>query len=462
MQRIAWALAVSCGVLVFAVNYTIERKFDRLRVFDQYNVVFDTDPPGRLATISHGTGERNFVHPNFRFIFSLPIRLTAKTWVTCGLARDGRAIRRSMGMLVVPLLSGGTAFLAFRLFLQLGFSIGNSCLMTLLGGGSFSQLIFGSVPDHFAVSGFILTISYLVAADSVHRGGKVRWGAWLTCGVLAASVTITNLISVGILFATTAFTSHRDNSRPIRTSALFLGLAGAITYTIAVLGLGVESTFQNAIVSHDVKRPAAGTDDKQAPDPGEVTATESFANSESSLPAERPLWRRVVAGDQKWMNRFWETNTSGKIVHIPLAIVNTLAPADVSTKDNVWGRGQRYSYQFTLEKSSGAVRTLLAAILLATGSFACLKRRGPLFALGVASLGILTFNFLLHALWGQEYFLYSQHWLVPLLVLLSGNLNWNGKQPIASTCALGLIIVCVMANSVQLLNEMFRILIFAT
>jgi hypothetical protein len=142
---------------------------------------------------------------------------------------------------------------------------------------------------------------------------------------------------------------------------------------------------------------------------------------------------------------------------MPLAIVNTLAPADVGTKNNE-DQGQ-YSYQFTLEKSSGAWRVLPAGLLLATGTLGCLRRPDPMFSLGVASLGILTFNFLLHAVWGQEYFLYSQHWLIPLLVLLSGNLTCKGRRLQVAHCALGLVVVCVMANNALLVSEMLRILV---
>jgi hypothetical protein len=33
---------------------------------------------------------------------------------------------------------------------------------------------------------------------------------------------------------------------------------------------------------------------------------------------------------------------------------------------------------------------------------------------------IVAFNWLLHSFWGTEHFLYSQHWQLPLLLLLAG------------------------------------------
>jgi hypothetical protein len=331
--------------------------------------------------------------------------------------------------------------------------------LTLLVGGSFSQLVFGSVPDHFAVSGCLLAISYLVAAGHLQRGGPVPWRAWLACGILATSVTVTNLVSIGILFATTVIATRTRDSRPIRSIVLFLALVCGMTYTLALLGYSLESAFSGTVASRGAGLPGVTTGEQQEQTRDEISVAEPSAKPESHPQPDRSLWRRFMSSDLKWMNRFWEADTVGKLGQILPAIANTLAPAGVNTKNNVWGQGERYNYQFTLEKTSGTLPTVLAAILLATGTLRCLNRSEPLYSLAVASLGILAFNFLLHTVWGQEYFLYSQHWLIALLVLLAGNLACEGKRLAISTAALGILVVCVMANNALLIQEMFRVLV---
>jgi hypothetical protein len=44
-------------------------------ILAQYNIIFDTDPNIRLATLAHGWGSDGMVHPLLRFMFSIPIRM---------------------------------------------------------------------------------------------------------------------------------------------------------------------------------------------------------------------------------------------------------------------------------------------------------------------------------------------------------------------------------------------------
>ncbi len=74
-------LAATLAALVFSWNYTVERVFDRDKLFDQYDVLFNADPVARLDAISHGKGDTNdlIIHPGFKLYFSRAIRVISKT-----------------------------------------------------------------------------------------------------------------------------------------------------------------------------------------------------------------------------------------------------------------------------------------------------------------------------------------------------------------------------------------------
>jgi hypothetical protein len=75
--------------------------------------------------------------------------------------------------------------------------------------------------------------------------------------------------------------------------------------------------------------------------------------------------------------------------------------------------------------------------------------------IGVAALGVLAFNLTLHTFWGNEFFIYSQHWLVPLVLLLAGNLTWDGRWGRSFVAASAVLVVAVAFNSVSLMSEIF-------
>jgi hypothetical protein len=54
------------------------------------------------------------------------------------------------------------------------------------------------------------------------------------------------------------------------------------------------------------------------------------------------------------------------------------------------------------------------------GACFLLARPGVYRTIGAIALAIVAFNLVLHSLWGDEYVLYSQHWMAALMVLLAG------------------------------------------
>ena len=113
---------------------------------------------------------------------------------------------------------------------------------------------------------------------------------------------------------------------------------------------------------------------------------------------------------------------------------------------------------FTLETTTSPPLVALACLLVAGGVRSLLRREDPLRALGVGCLGVLIYNLALHLFWGDEFFLYSQHWLVPLAVILGGNLAWPGRAGRRFAYLYAVLTVTAAVHNAVLLEQIFATL----
>ena len=416
-------IALAFAVAVFCGDYALERALDRRKVLDQYDVMFNVDPNTRLAAISHGQGHEfdSVIHPGLKVYFSQPIKLIAKAARSTGLVSKGkiteRAFRRALGLLVVPAVSGLGIAVAYTLFVSMGLGRTSSMLMTLLCSLSFSQLVFGSLPDHFAMTGCLLGVLLLLAVDLVHREGKVRWAGWLGAGCLVTGVTVTNLASVLIVFATAQWCAGVPWRRLVRNTSLVavaaVACAGVLVMASRAIERGKQATFDQAVNQH-----AANYIKEQ----------------------------RDYAG-------------------LPRAFLDPIAPtglistemAPIIRQSNFFMTGL-HDKMFGLNARSRPWMVVLACGLAALGGWSILRRDTPLRAVGAASCGVLAFNLTLHTFWGNEFFVYSQHWLVPLAVLFAGNLTWPGRVGRSFAGVYTVLLVAVAVNNAGLLQEIFAML----
>ncbi|MBE0596599.1 MAG: hypothetical protein IH614_04955 [Desulfuromonadales bacterium] len=394
-------------MVVFLGHWHLEQKFDALQAFAQYDVLFDADPNVRLVGFAHGWGafNRNLLHPNLANLVNPPIRLVAIILHAGGLGdSDLLLLRRSLALLVSPLVAALQALALIALFRQLGYARHNALLLALLGSLSFSQLIFASVPDHFSLSNLILTGSFILAVQLAQQG-KVHWPAWLLAAWLAASVTLTNVLIVGLLFWVPLLYRHQHWRTPTRQAALLVGVASLCTFaSYHLLNLGYDS------------------------DPQPATAAVT------------------------WTGHFWRDDLAANLGRFPTSLADSLAPPAPQAVPirYHWPRQGRYDFQFTLEQGEGifSLRNPLGSVifvLLAAGTLVHLRAGGSRASLAMAALAVLLYNGLFHGIWGHEYFLYSQHWLTATLFLLGGVLNcrlpfrtWGVAILVALTGTIGL------------------------
>jgi hypothetical protein len=393
----------------------LERHFDRLQLFDQPNVLFHADPMWRLRSFSSGNGwsDRTLVHPHLGNYFAIPNIGIARLATIVGLYQgDEVLLRRSLALIIAPAFAAASCVLVFTLLYLLGFAIWKALLIALLQGASFSQLIFGSIPDHFAIGGFCVAAACLLAVDMMRNQGRIRWFCWLLLGIFTLGITITNALWVGILFCASLLSSHRDWKVMLKYASIWSVIIVGVTF--------VTAEAINAVVRLRLDRP----------DVSAFFLSKAYAR---------------------------DMNEEGilKIVKAPGALANSFSPAELGTTSNPMGHDSAARpYRFTLEKSSRIMPNLAVAVLIGLGLTGYVSAGGQHAVLGMSCAAILFLNLLFHSVFGTEFFAFSQHWLVSASVLLAGIFCLRGPVGVIGTWGLVAMAVTMMANNVGILQQL--------
>ena len=136
-------------------------------MLDQFDVLFDADTGSRLDCMTTDRcGDRSsFAHPALAAFVNPPVQLVAAGLRGVGLV-EGEAwqARRVVALGVAPLASALQAIAVFFLLRALGLGRGVATTLALVNVAAFSRLVFGSLPESFALSGLALGIAALLAA----------------------------------------------------------------------------------------------------------------------------------------------------------------------------------------------------------------------------------------------------------------------------------------------------------
>jgi len=213
--------------------------------------------------------------------------------------------------------------------------------------------------------------------DKQHKAGHLSI-RWMSLQIFAIGITITNIIPISILYFSKLYSSE-----PKLRKSLFLTAA---TAALAIIVTFVISYAFNLIY--------------QAPDisPRNIVRKDGFGVD--------PIQR---------------------FIGFPSALANTILATEPRIFENETAiqNHHRIPYAFTFEGTQGLpslkrhfAAAMLVAILIGGLMFIC----GPPVerVTGLALFGIIGYNWLFHSFWGDQLFLYSGHWLIPELILLSG------------------------------------------
>ena len=407
-QRIV-ATAIALAVLAFVLDLTIALRLSGLGAVDQYDVLFNADTIARIECMVENEcgGRSSFSHPNLAVLLNPPVQ--SASWVlthTIFVEHSEAQMRRVFALVTGPLASALKASAVFFLFLLLGLRLTHSTLLSLLSIVSFSQLVFGSIPEGFALSGLLIAIAYLLCAHSIRTNNQTLW-PWIVIGIVTTGITVTNLVIIVILFGTAQLYNRVRVDKVVLKAIL---LVAAVAVPTAVLPQMVKGTYGLREVS--LKGGAEYT--------------------------------------KRWMNT---QRTVDRALETPVAWAHTIAAPAPKTARNMRAiaEGSKYDFRFTLQPPRAyncrEPLTLLLLLLLLAGVVS--YRYAPRIAKWTcgASVVIVVFNWALHSVWGVELFLYSQHWQLSLLVLLAGPLFMD--KPFARRFAVYVVVALILAVVVQ-------------
>lgn len=374
-----WLPALLLAALGLSGYLLAGAAFDALGVFQQYNVLFDADPNTRLICFATGWGGegRSLAHPNLCNLVNPPIRVLALALQTAGLAGPG--VERQLALVVAPFFATASVVLLYATLLLLGCRTAFAFTLALLYEVSFSQLIFGSIPDHFILGGFSLGLTMWLLIYSIDKR-RLDLIPWALTGALVASITITNFL-LFLLALAAACAAVLQRSQALLKGLLVTALA---LTTLLAVKLPLDAWYG----------------DKTDFDQAQVLAERYLRDA--------PLQRLPS--------------------FLPIAVASFAAPDSNRIPQRLNDEKARYDFQLTLEEGryssplAIAAATAVAALLLAglCCGYRCARQGGRReWALLVVVLGTFAFNAVLHAGWGSEYFLYSQHWLLAGCLLLA-------------------------------------------
>jgi len=414
-SRRARVLAIALPVAAFAMHLAIGRRLAGYGVLDQFNVLFSADPQMVLEAFTEGLGRHRIAHPNLPHFFSFLVRGVA--WLVSAASAghvDAAVVRRALGLLIVPVAAALQSRVLFRLLVRLGRPLAEAALLTALSILSLSTMVFGSVPESFALSGLAITLGFaLFLSTKGSEGPRVYW-TWIALGVFAAGLTITNVLSIGILFGVRRWFFGRRLGRTIVVALAFVALVAGICVTSHV---AINAALHLPLRS---------------------ISNEGLTYIGYYL-TEEPLQRALV---------------------FPSAVASALTDGMPKLLPNKLARGEGITWRMTYQyyARSLSLRNIAGWALLGALFFLAFARRGrggPIVPLARASVGIIAVSWLLHSFWGDEQFLYSQHWHVAVIVLAAGALSHVERSKAAVYPLLGAAVAFVGLNNIATLSKIF-------
>lgn len=380
-------LAVSF-LVSFALYSGLALALSRAGIFDFYNILFDADTNARLLIIAHGWGDYGLVHPLFRFVFSVPIRATAELASRLGLAGAPPVdIRTSLSLFAVPACGAAGVTLFMLLLRAAGLSRGHAALGTIFYATSFSTALLSSIPEHFAVSGALLVLLLLVLLQ-VLRGSRTL-AALAPVGAALVGVTLSNAVLFALADLIARARQPTTWPRTILAAAL---RTTALVATVLLLAVGLSAL-----------------DPPPARSGGALQDTGAFVTT---------FLRTDQASVLEFAARFPFILAKSVLAVPPDTVANSVP---VQAAAGV----RQLTFQARPVSSRDWAVCLVVWALLAGGMRGMATQDAAMRRVLLFIGATVAWNWAFHAVFGNEIFLYSQHWQAGVVLVILGALAGN-------------------------------------
>ena len=369
--------------------------------FDVYNIFFDTDPNKNLSAFAHGRGMHAVSHA-FLELFSVTIRIIEFAFSSLSTISNRLEFRELIALAISPIFSALTIVWFYKILMQLKIKTIDANIFTLIFSASFSNVIFAIIPETYAISCFLiaLLVHYYLRSGQMKQSGSPL--AWFIIAILLTGITITNIGIFFLIFSAHLLKNEKfDYYNTFRKASLY-----SISAVLLVFIYYKMSHFLfSAITGIDVKTGSVGGID--------------------------------------WIAQYVTTSlykAGINIINLFSASINAFLAASPKTIDpyifssEIW-----YNLlSFTRYKADylwlSSVAILFSAFAYASKEHLKEKRWHDLYL--ISGL-IIVFNFSLHVLFGREMFMYTQHWIIPLCLILVPVLS--GRRALSITFLLLLV-----------------------
>jgi len=363
-------------------------------VFDQENMILGGDPFMRSMAFAYGYGERSLIHPNLSNFVNPVVRVIAVVFSPVFPDLPMKALQMRVALWVSPVCAALATYMVYLIALTAGVRVVPALALSVIYGFSISTIAYGSIPDHFLISAFLLTLGLYLLLINAKLSDRNYTVAWTALTTLVAGITISNLVPIIGMFAISEYTRNRLAVGGIISSAgLMFVRAGVLTFFLwACLNWAYQDF--NALQSghayeKHIGRIALHTSSSPIRDALSFPFTVGQAFWGGNPDIERDVPSVELFEKARYESSFFYNTL---LTHVNLISFFWLAPVIIL--------GVSLFLGFTRE--SGKLKPLVMAVAL-----------------------IMTFNWLLHTFWGNELFLFSPHWhfaavvgLIPLFSFL--------------------------------------------
>ena len=383
------------SLIYFLSGYFLAITWYESKFFSVVDIFFESNPSTNLNSLSHGWGGHAITHPFLNF-FTVPVRVVEFVYSLFFDITDRVKFRELVALSISPLFSSLTLLYLYKTLIVLNIKPLDAIIFTLIFSITFTNIIFSIVPESYGISCFLISVLLHYFFTYENSGRYYDSVVWFILAVSLAGVTITNICIFSLVFFIHLLKNKNMNCKYavilMAFYAIFAFLSVMLFYqlTLNLLDLRVRPT-----------------------------------------------------GSISWKLQWLQTDTAGiatNAINFFSASINSFFGIFPEIKANKHCKDVSCNAIYFNRNKSHLVFLVIVALVWAFFLFYSRKflREKKWVNLYIICSLIVAYNFILHIFFGTETFLYTQHWIVPIFLLMIPMLE---KSRMASIILLLLLVI---------------------